>query len=364
MKGKDLYSILGVTKNADDKELKRAYRKLAKKYHPDTNQGNASAEQRFKEVTEAYDILSDPEKRKLYDRFGMAAFDGSMGDPNAWQSQDANAHGHFYNHAQGNPFGSGFRWQSSDPDGSYTEYHFTSDGSDDMDDILHDFFGGMFDGRNTKKHSSDGFSYDSPFGSARRTGSSYRDYPGEDLHAGITITFEEAALGCDKLLTIDGSRKEQLQVHIPAGIDEGQSVRLKGKGYSGIKGGREGDLLLKVHILDSPVYERKGKDVYTKAFIPYTTAALGGDARFHTLYGAVQCHVPAGTQAGGKIRLKNKGIVSMKDPSQKGDEYVIIQIEVPKAMSPEERDALEKLRSVQSRKSRANQQDRPNQRAS
>ncbi len=311
MNSRNLYSILGVPKDADEKELKRAYRKLAKKYHPDTNQGNVSAEQKFKEVTEAYDILSDPEKRKLYDQFGMAAFDGSMGDPSAWQAQSGNGYEDFFKGDRG-----------------YTQYHFHTGGSDDMDDILHDFFGGMFHGYGAKR-------------------SAQRSFAGEDLHAEITIRFEEAAFGCDKVITIDGSRKEQLQVHIPAGINEGQSVRLKGKGYSGTNGGKEGDLLLKVHIQESPFFERRGQDVYTKASIPFTTAALGGEATFRTLYGMVQCHVPAGTQSGGKIRLKQKGIVSMKEPSQKGDEYVIIQIEVPKNLSEQERAAIERLREVQ-----------------
>lgn len=324
MAEKDLYAILGVSRGVDEKELKRAYRKLAKKYHPDTNQGDTQAELKFKEVNEAYDILSDPEKRKLYDQFGMAAFDGSMNGTSG----------------QGNPFEHGYSRQQSGPYGSYREYHYSSD---NMDDVFEDFFGGMFGGSGRGRKRT--WDYDSSFGGERSRAESMQT----DLHADITISFEEAALGCDKLLSIDGAGKEQLRVHIPAGIDEGQSVRLKGKGHAGY-GGQRGDLFLKVHISESAVYERKGQDVYTKAWIPYTTAALGGDALFQTLYGKVQCHVPAGTQCGSKIRLKNKGIVSMKNPSIKGNEYVIIQIEVPGKLSPEERAVLEKLKKAEKKR--------------
>lgn len=331
MAKRDYYDCLGVAKSADEKEIKSAYRKLAKKYHPDTNPGDKQAEQRFKEITEAYNVLSDKEKRKLYDRFGMAAFDGSMGDPSAGDPFDgADGSGGF-----GGGFGNG---------GQYREYHYSTG---NMDDIFGDIFGDMFHGGFHDSFSGGteggfggfGESFGSTFGGERE----YDYAAGKNVHSDVTIDFEEAAFGCDKYLRFEGDKKESLQVHIPAGIDEGQSVRLKGKGETGRYGKQAGDLLLKVHIRPHPEYIRKGTDVYITQTIPYTTAVLGGKAYFKTLHGMVECNVPAGTQSGSKIRLKHKGIVSMKDATKHGDEYVVIQIAVPKNLTPEQRRAVEAL---------------------
>lgn len=288
MAKKDYYDVLGVNRSADEKEIKRAYRKLAKKYHPDTNPGDKQAEQRFKELTEAYNVLSDSEKKKLYDQYGFAAFeDGFAG-------------------------------------GTNQEFHFNGG------DIFDDLFGHLF-------HGESGFHSraESGFGSGFRQ-------KGADAHADIKISFDEAVSGCDKLVQLrdENGKTSSLQVHIPAGIDEGQSVRLKGKGGTGIGGGADGDLMLKVHIMPKPGYERKGNDVYVTVNIPYTTAVLGGEAIVPTLTGKVSCKIAAGTQSGSKIRLRNKGIPSMKNPSVKGDEYVVIQIEVPKNLTPDERQKL------------------------
>lgn len=310
MAKRDFYEVLGVKKSATEKEIKSAYRKLAKKYHPDTNPGDKNAEQRFKEVTEAYNILSDSEKRKLYDQFGMAAFDGSMGSDPGEQS---------------NPFGNG---------GTYREYHYSSNGQN-MDDIFGDLFGDMFHGGSFGGHFRRGFQDDDVFEYTK----------GKNVYSDITIEFEEAVFGCDKVLHFEGNAKQPLKVHIPAGIDEGQSVRLKGQGQNG------GDLLLKVHINEKAGYKRVGKDIYITESIPYTTAVLGGEARFRTLYGMVACKIPAGTQSGSKIRIKNKGIVSMNDPAVHGDEYVIIQIQVPRNVDKEERRILEELRQAQEHRS-------------
>lgn len=318
---RDYYEVLGIGKQADEKEIKRAYRKLAKKYHPDTNPGDKEAEQKFKEVTEAYNVLSDKEKKKLYDQFGFAAFD-EAGNARA----DA---------------GSGFHSGSFHRgDGSgYQEFHFEGG---NMDDMFGDIFGNMFHGGAGKSSSfhSGGFSGFGGNGGYRQQAS----YKGEDLHADITVGFDEAAFGCDKMIHIqaaDGTGSVQsLSVHIPAGIDDGKSVRLRGKGHPGFGGGENGDLLLKVHVAPKAGYERKGMDVYTTADIPFTTAVFGGEASFPTLYGNVVCKVPAGTQSGKKIRLRGKGIVSMKDPKVHGDEYVTIQIQVPTALTAEQRQKL------------------------
>lgn len=167
------------------------------------------------------------------------------------------------------------------------------------------------------------------------------------MTADIGVTFEEAAFGCSKRISFENGQSQSLEVKIPAGIADGQSIRLKGKGYAGSGGAQAGDLLLKVHVAEKPGYERKGMDVYTTENIPYTTAVLGGNVVFHTLYGDVQCKVPAGTQSGSKIRLKKKGIVSMKDSSVYGDAYVTIQIAVPKNLSALERQKLQELQKLE-----------------
>lgn len=352
---RDYYDVLGIGKQADEKEIKRAYRKLAKKYHPDTNPGDKAAEQKFKEVTEAYNVLSDKEKKKLYDQFGFAAFDEAG-------NARADAGSGFYGGTGGSGFG-GFGSRGGFQNGSfhtgegsgYQEFHFEGG---NMDDMFGDIFGNMFhggagSGRSGSFHSSGftggaGGSGFTGFGGQSGYGRQ-ASYKGEDLHADITVGFDEAAFGCDKMLHIqaaDGTGVQSLSVHIPAGIDDGKSVRLRGKGHPGFGGGENGDLLLKVHITPRAGYERKGMDVYTTADIPFTTAVFGGEASFPTLYGNVVCKVPAGTQSGKKIRLRGKGIVSMKDPKVHGDQYVTIQIQVPTTLTAEQRQKLHEFENA------------------
>ena len=279
---RDYYEVLGVKKDADENTIKKAYRKLAKKYHPDSNAGDAGAEQKFKEVTEAYNVLSDKEKRKLYDRFGHAAFDGSA--PEGGYAGAGNGAGF------GGFGGSGFHG-----------------------------FGGDY------------------------------DEIGEDLHADVSISFDEAAFGCEKRITLSDSRGgagKTLQVHIPAGIDTGKSIRLRGKGMPGIGKGAPGDLLLRVTVGEKPGFERKGSDVYTTVQIPFTTAVFGGEAVVPTLYGNVVCKIREGTQSGTKIRLRGKGIVSMKDASVHGDQYAVVQIAVPTRLSEEAKRKLKEYEAA------------------
>ena len=320
MAKRDYYDVLGVQKKATSQELKSAYRKLAKKYHPDTNPGDAKAEQMFKEVTEAYNVLSDDEKRKLYDQFGHAAFDGSMGSNPEEFAKNANQQ-HF--------------WRSEGSNGARTEYYY----SGDMDDIFGDMFGDFF--RKGKSRGTSHFDYDNDF---------FHDEDGmNDITKEITISFKEAALGCEKILQFSGNYTNTIAVKIPAGINEGQSVRLKGKGNVS-SSGKAGDLFIKIHIMEDSRYVRKGQDVYITESIPYTTAILGGEAKFDTLYGLVACRVPAGSQAGSKVRLKNKGIVSMKNRNTYGDEYVTLQISVPKNVSEREKELLRQLRDIEVRR--------------
>lgn len=296
---KDYYEVLGVNRDASQSDIKKAYRKMAKKYHPDTNAGNAQAEAKFKEVSEAYSVLSDPKQKKLYDQFGHAAFDGSASGP-----------------------------QGRSEGGNYREYHFEGG---DMDDILKNIFGGGFSG---------GFS--NGFSSGFRTEDFKQN--GADVKAEINVTFDEAAFGCDKFIRISdasGKNFESVKVHIPAGIDDGKSIRLKGRGKPGVNGGKNGDLLIKVNVMKKQGFERKGMDVYSTVKIPFTTAVLGGKTAVHTLHGKVMCKIAPGTQSGTKLRIKDKGIVSMKDPSQYGSHYACVEIKVPQNISVE---AKQKLR--------------------
>ena len=302
---RDYYEVLGVNREAEEGAIKKAYRKLAKKYHPDTNAGNAQAEQRFKEITEAYTVLSDPKKRKLYDQFGHAAFDGSGPQEGAYYRNAGNT---------GN--------------GGYREYHFEGG---DMDDIFGDIFGDMFHGKNSGGFGKRGF------GGREFSGR------GSDVEADVAVSFDEAVFGGDKVIHLrdqDGN-VQSLQVHIPAGIEAGKTIRLRGKGNPGINGGGSGDLLLRVTVGEKPGYERKGRDIYTTVQIPYTTAVFGGEARVKTIHGEVICKIREGTQSGSKIRLRGKGIVSMKDKNIHGDEYAVVQIQVPKNLNET---AKEKLR--------------------
>jgi molecular chaperone DnaJ len=304
---RDYYQVLGIGRNAGQDEIKKAYRKLAKKYHPDTNTGNEQAQQKFQEISEAYAILSDAEKRKLYDQFGHRAFDGSM--------------------PEGGPY--------EQPKGTYREYHFDGDGFREggfegghMDDIFGDLFGNMFHGGNFGQR-----------GSFQRKG--------QDMTAQVSVTFEEAAFGCEKRIVLGdagaGNKGQTLKVSIPAGIEDGKSLRLSGKGMPGTGGGEPGDLFLKVAVGQKPGYERKGMDLYTTASIPFATAVFGGEALISTLYGNVLCKIREGTQSGSKIKLKGKGIVSMKDGSVYGDQYVTIQIQVPRDLNPEAKEKLKEF---------------------
>ena len=301
---RDYYEVLGVTKSASDAEIKKAYRKMAKKYHPDSNEGNAKAAEKFKEVNEAYAILGDKEKKKLYDQYGHAAFDEA-----------------------GGPGAGGY--QSYGGNGGFHEFHFENGGG--FEDIFKDFFGGG----------------GGPFG-GRSGGGFNRAQKGSNAQSSISITFDEAAFGGKKVLRLreENGQVRSLEVNIPAGIDDGQSIRLRGKGNPGINGGPAGDLLLKVSIQNKPGFKRENQNVYTTTMVPFITAVLGGEARIQTLYGDVICKIKPGTQSGSQIRLRGKGIVSMKDAAVRGDQYVTIEVQVPRNLSQEAIDKLKEFDKV------------------
>lgn len=381
---RDYYEVLGVSQSADASAIKKAYRKLAKKYHPDSNVGDASAAEHFKEVNEAYDVLGDEKKRNLYDQYGHAAFEEGFG-------QGANGYSGGYSGGTsgfgGNGgFGgfSGFRNAGSN--GGYQEFHFNGNDAD-MDDLLKNLFGGgHFSGgfgsssgsgsSGRRSYSSSGFN-SSGFGSGFGQGangngySSYSDFGSDygagagsssgfgsdagadflDVNAEVTVSFDEAAFGANKRIRLQGSdgKTQTLEIKIPAGIDSGKTIRLKGKGSIG-RNGRTGDLLLKVTVQDKPGFRREGMDVYTTVQIPFTTAVFGGEARIQTIHGDVICKIKPGTQSGSKIRLRGKGIVSMKDAKVFGDQYTVVEIQVPTTLTPQ---AARKLREFETEYAKA-----------
>lgn len=376
---RDYYEILGVGRGAAASEIKKAYRRLAKKYHPDTNDGSQTADEKFKEITEAYEILSDPEKKKLYDRFGHRAFDGSMGADSGYEPGGGAAYWNYgsasdgsgweYDSSSGNS-GRSFHQSGGNYGGGRREYYY----SGNMDDLFRDFFAGSYGAGDRNSGYGHGFdagdrnsSYGHGFGAGDRnsgygygfgseTGSGFNDFRqrnyqdwqvrGADAAASLHVSFEEAVFGCEKKISYqDGSgRIQSLQVYIPAGIDSGKKIRLQGKGNPGSGGGKAGDLFLEIIVDPGEGYERKGSDVYTTVRIPYTTAVFGGEVIVPTLYGNVSCKIKEGTQSGTKIRLRGKGIVLMNDPSVRGDQYVTVEIQVPRSLKPE---ARQKLREYQ-----------------
>ena len=339
---RDYYEVLGINRDADDKAIKKAYRKLAKKYHPDINPGDTNAEAKFKEITEAYEILSNPEKRKLYDRFGHAAFDGTGGAQSGAYGNAGGFEGFNGFNGAGGFHGGTYRTNNGN---GYQEFHFEGG---DMGDIFENFFGGGFKksgfqngfGKNGNfiNRFNDSFRQSKGFGNRQ----SYQT-KGKDVHADIQVSFDAAAFGKKETIHLkDANGKVQtLEVNIPAGIETGQSIRLKGKGSSGYNGGVAGDLFLKVTVKEKTGFKREGQDLYNTIAIPFITAVLGGDVTVPTIYGNVRCNIKPGTQSGSKLRLRGKGIVSMKNPSVHGDQYTTVEVQVPKNLTPK---AKQKLR--------------------
>ncbi len=352
---RDYYEVLGIDKNADDAAIKKAYRALAKKYHPDMNPGDAEAEKKFKEASEAYAILSDPEKKRQYDQFGHAAFEGGAG---------------------GGGFG-GFDFSGAD-----------------FSDIFGDLFGDMFGG-----------------GGRRRANNG--PMKGANVRTSVRITFEEAVFGVEKEIeltlkdscpTCHGSgakpgtskttcskcggkgqvvftqqsffgtvrnvqtcpdcggsgqiikekctdchgsgyvsNRKKIQVSIPAGIDHGQSIRLRDKGEPGVNGGPRGDLLVEVMVQRHPVFQRQDYNIYSTVPVSFVVATLGGEILIDTVDGRVVYDVKPGTQTDTKVRLKGKGVPSLRDKNNRGDHYVTLVVQVPEKLSSEAKDLLRKF---------------------
>ena len=338
MEFKDYYATLGVAKAATDKELKAAYRKLARKHHPDVNPGDKGAEARFKEINEAYEVLGDPQKRRKYDELGA----------NWRMYEQAQQQGQPF--PGGQPFGGGFGGGAPGEGGAWTinmgggpgGYRTMSEeemrdlfGTDDpFSSFFHTFFGGG-GGAATE---------------GRGRGRAPRAAKGRDIESEAELTLEEAYHGAMRRVSITlGGHARSVDVRIPAGIKDGSRVRASGEGEAGTGGAASGDLFLRVRIKPHPVFERKGDDLYIKVPVPITTAVLGGEAQVPTITGSVRLKVPETTQSGQTFRLKGHGMPIVGRTDVKGDLYATADIQLPRALSAEQRRAWEQIRATESR---------------
>jgi DnaJ-class molecular chaperone len=331
MEFKDYYSTLGVAKTATDKELKQAYRKLARKYHPDVNPGDKSAEARFKEINEAYEVLGDPAKRKKYDELGanwrmyeQAGASPGAG-PEAWNV-------HF---GGGRPPGGGFRTMTEE------EMREMFGDSDPFSDFFHTFFGGAVGGPGAE-------------GTGRsRAGGRPRARQGRDFEQAIQLQLEDALHGTTRRLSIDrDGQTRTVDVRIPPGIGDGSRVRVAGEGEQGAGGATSGDLYLRIRLAPHPRFERRGRDLYTRVTVPLTTAVLGGEVEVTTLAGrSLRLKIPPATQNGQVFRLRGHGMPSVGRPDQIGDLYATADVELPRTLTPEQRSHFEALRKLETGKS-------------
>ena len=309
---KDYYKILGVSKNASTDEIKKAYRKLAVKYHPDKNPGNKQAEARFKEISEAYEVLRDPEKRKKYDQLGS----------NWNQFQGADAGGFDFSQ-----FGGGRRGKS--------RTYFSGNMDDlfgDSDSGFSDFFNAFFGGFGG---SSGGFHQQA------------QQVKGKDLRSELSISLSEAYHGTSRLLNVNG---QKIKINIKPGAYNGQELRIKGKGGKGRNGGADGDIYLNIKVLPEKNYTVHGNDLILKTDVDLYTAVLGGKLNINTLSGKLNINIPKGTQNGTKLRVKGKGMPVYGKSGTYGDLYLQLNILIPTNLSKKEEELFRQLMKMNEKK--------------
>jgi DnaJ-class molecular chaperone len=304
---KDYYKILGVSKTATKEEIKKAYRSLARKYHPDLNPDKKDAEEKFKEVQEAHEVLSDEEKRKTYDMFGSAEF---------------------------RP-GGRTTWKRADDTGQAYEYSYSANDFSGFEDIFKDLFGSAGEGRPGRGRGE-------TFRDIFSTVTKERTSRGRDLEYQIEIDFDTAIRGGVRDLSIsrqkqEGVETEKLSVRIPAGVDNGSRIRVQGKGE-----GAKGDLYLRVKVKPHPIYSRKGDDIYLEVPVTVYEAALGKKIEIPTIDGTAEMTIPPGVQSGTRLRLKGKGVTNLKT-KVRGDQYIEIKIAMPDKINEDDRKKYEEI---------------------
>jgi curved DNA-binding protein len=310
MEYKDYYKILGVERNADEKEIKKAYRRLARQYHPDMKPGDKAAEAQFKEINEAHEVLSDPEKRRKYDELGQ--------NYQRWQQSGGPAGGFDWSE-----YVAGGRGQGA-PGGVRVEYGNIDDlfgGDQGFSDFFQAIFGGAGGATTTTR---------------RATGRRAPTVPPQDYEHEIEVTLEEAYRGGQRVLDVDGRR---LEVKIPAGVKTGSRIRMAGEGPSAAPGAVRGDIYLVVKVLPDSNFERRGDDLYTEIPVDLFTALLGGEARVPTIGGTVALKINKGTQSGRTIRLAGQGMPKLKS-SERGDLYARVRIMIPEKISEREEELI------------------------
>ena len=310
---RDYYQILGVSKNASKEEVKKAYRSLARKYHPDLNPDDKDAEEKFKELQEAHEVLSDKEKRKAYDMFGSAEF--RPGGQTTWR-------------------------RAGDPGGSNYQYTYSSQDFPGFEGIFKDIFGYGGAGRGPGRSPGDAFR--DIFSSSSRE----KAAKGKDLAYQIEIDFDTAIKGGVRDITISRQKlnkvnTERLSVKIPPGVATGSKIRVQGKGESGARGDK-GDLYLKIKVKPHPLFKRKQDDIYLELPITFYEAALGKQVDVPTIDGVAKVSIPSGVQNGVKLRLKGKGVQNIKSKAR-GDQYVVVKIVMPNRISESDKEKFEKL---------------------
>ncbi len=309
MEYKDYYKTLGIEKDATQEEIKKAYRKLAMKFHPDRNPGDKSSEEKFKEITEANEVLSDPDKRKKYDQLGSN-----------WKQ---------YQHA-GGANGMNDIFSQYNRDGSGGSYQYQGDIGDLFGNIggFSDFFESFFGGHSRQRSAGN------PFSQAQAS-------KGSDLEANLNLTLEEAFNGVQKQFTVNG---KTIKVNIEPGTHDGKKLRLRNIGAPGNRGGANGDLYLNIHIIEHPFYEVKGDDLYYNLDVDLYTAVLGGNVQIQTLDNKkINIIIPKETDNGKLLKLKKIGMPRSGNVNDKGDLYVRILVQIPKKLSKEEKKLFEKL---------------------